>query len=383
MKNENQQHLSYQEYVNLGSYYTPNEIVEIVYEMLQKNISNIRNFTAFDSSCGYGAFLKSNLFKKNIGADIDSEAIKVAQKNKTIAKLWTANTLSGTARKTFGISDDDKLILIGNPPYNDKTSIIRNEIKNITFDIDRDLESRDLGISFLLSYDKLKADYVAVLHPLSYLIKKTNFNSLKQFKDNYVLIDSLVFNSQKFSNASKTMGFPIIIALYKRQSGGMCYEDIYNYNFKTIEEKSFSLSSFDSISNYITKYPNKKYTQKSDAICYFWTMRDINALRRSRTFIDKDDYNTIYVKKEDFDYYCYVDVFKLFVKKVPYYLGNLDVFINNKLFLENREIFRKISLSNNEVLKQKYNKEITINDEDRFKIKNYFEEILKEHYANN
>jgi hypothetical protein len=112
-------------------------------------------------------------------------------------------------------------------------------------------------------------------------------------------------------------------------------------------------------------------------------MRDINALRRSRTFIDKDDYNTIYVKKEDFDYYCYVDVFKLFAKKIPYYLGNLDVFIDNKSFLENREIFRKISINNNDVLKQKYKKEITIDEEDKVKIRNYFKDILKEHYANN
>lgn len=40
---------------------------------------------------------------------------------------------------------------------------------------DEDLFDRDLGVSFLKSYNKLKADVICILHLLSYLIKKTNF----------------------------------------------------------------------------------------------------------------------------------------------------------------------------------------------------------------
>src|SRR3989344_5858437 len=106
----NQKHLNYTETINLGSYYTPEIIVDLAYSILQKNIKNI--------------------------------------------------------------------IAIGNPPYNDTTSIIRNSIKDTSIQdkIDADIKTRDLGMSFLLSYDKLKADYVCVLHPLSYLIKKAKHN---------------------------------------------------------------------------------------------------------------------------------------------------------------------------------------------------------------
>jgi len=62
----------------------------------------------------------------------------------------------------------------------------------------RMLSQRDLGISFLLSYNKLAADFVCVLHPLSYLIKKSNFEALWQFKDNYRLVDSVVISSGVF-----------------------------------------------------------------------------------------------------------------------------------------------------------------------------------------
>jgi len=86
----------------------------------------------------------------------------------------------------FNISSNDELIIIWNPPYNDTTSIIRSNIKNNNLKMDIDIKTRDYGISFLLSYNKLNADIICVLHPLSYLIKKLNFNLLKDFtKWNY------------------------------------------------------------------------------------------------------------------------------------------------------------------------------------------------------
>jgi hypothetical protein len=105
----------------------------------------------------------------------------------------------------LGIKEQDKLIVIGNPPYNDATSIIRQNIKDKTAidEIDSDVKTRDFGMSFSLSYNKLKADYDCVLHPLSYLIKKSNFAK------NYRLADSLIVSSHEFSDTSRSMAFPI------------------------------------------------------------------------------------------------------------------------------------------------------------------------------
>ena len=204
------------------------------------------------------------------------------------------------------------------------------------FAIDKNLAFRDLGISFLRSYAVLNADFVCVLHPLSYLIKKANFNALNAFKDNYVLIDNLIISSQIFTPNSNTF-FPIIIALYKKSISGMNYEFIQNYTFKTIEGQSFKLTNFDFITNYVSKYPNP-YDKRKE-VAFFHTLRDINALKRNQTFMKKQTTNSIRVFAENLKYYCYIYHFKQFANKLPYYFGNLDIFIDNVEFLKIADLF--------------------------------------------
>lgn len=345
-------HLSYQEMTNLGGFYTPQKFVDHLIEKLHKNIKCLKNYCFIDSSCGYGTFLAPLAKYKTIGCDIDLKAVEVATQNCPDTKFFVKNTLCDFSREYMGLTEEDKLILLGNPPYNDTTSMVKNSIKDTApCSIDPDLKTRDLGISFLLSFNKLKADYVAVLHPLSYMIKKTNFDLLKSFYSNYTLIDHSVINSQEFSSTSKTKGFPIIIALYKRQEGGMTYEDVLNTTFRSFEGNCFTLKT-DSIKNYIKKYPTK------DAVCtnediLFYTLRDINALNRSRTFIKEKIDNAIVIDKSKFHYYCYVDVFKNYIKDLPYYYGNTDVFIDNTAFLRIKDVFVTKSLEAHPWLKDK------------------------------
>ena len=358
-----QEHLTFNNTINLGSFYTPEHIVRIVFEMLNKNVKDIKDYYVVDTSCGYGNFLLSNELLNNdkiVGADIDNEALKVAQKNNTVGKYYCHNSLINTDRINYGLTDEDKIIVVGNPPYNDKTSIIRNGIKNINFEMNNDLKARDLGISFMLSYQKLKANYICVLHPLSYLLKKTNFDNLRSFKNNYILKDALIISSGEFSKTSKTTQFPIIIALYEKDDWGMEYDFIRDWNFRTIEDKQFRINQFDTIGNYITKYPNKQNVSLENTIAYFWTMRDINSLKRSKTFTNKESVHTIRVTKENLHYYQYVDIFKKYIKHIPYYLGNSDVFIDNDYFIENKNVF--------------------INCEQN-KLDVYFRNLLGEHYV--
>ena len=63
--NRNQKHLNYVDTVNLGSYYTPEIIVDLAYSILQKNVPNIEDFTILDSSCGYGSFLAKKILRKD------------------------------------------------------------------------------------------------------------------------------------------------------------------------------------------------------------------------------------------------------------------------------------------------------------------------------
>lgn len=320
-----QKHLSRIDTINLGSFYTPNFIVNIAYDMLEK-VTDLSRFTLLDSSCGYGDFFVRNL--KYIGADIDEVALQSVPNN---VKKFHGNSLENLNRDKFKISSKEKLIIIGNPPYNDKTSIIRNSIKKEIYAIDLKLKHRDLGISFLRSYEILEPEFVCVLHPLSYLIKQTNFNALADFKKKYSLIDGLIISSKIFTPHSSTF-FPIIIALYEKNSLGMNYDFIKSYKFKTYEGNKFCLNDFDFIGNYVQKYPN--FNDKREAVAYFHTLRDINALKRNKTFMREPNTNSVKVFAENLKYYCYIDHFKRFANNLPYYFGNLDVFIDNNEFLQ-------------------------------------------------
>ncbi len=207
-----QNHLKSKDRINLGSYYTSTEHTSVVWEFVEPYIDN--SWTVLDSSCGYGNFLSRATKCQKIGNDIDSIAVSSASNSISTAKFFNHNALCGVSRDKFDIAENSSLCIIGNPPYNDKTSMIRNSIKKVKFEIDKDIDTRDLGVSFLRSYAKLGADIVCVLHPLSYLIKKANFNCLKDFSKNYKLIKAKIISSGSFAQTSKTMQFPIVIALY-------------------------------------------------------------------------------------------------------------------------------------------------------------------------
>jgi hypothetical protein len=375
----NQKHLRYKDKINLGAFYTPQKYVDIVWNKITPFLD--AKSIVLDSSCGYGNFFHYKIECQKKANDIDLIAVEQIKKFFPEIKVFNKNALLNVDREMFNISKNDDLIIIGNPPYNDTTSIIRNGIKKDNVKIDYDIKTRDYGISFLLSYAKLDANIICVLHPLSYLIKKANFNLLKKFTKNYKLIDSVIIDSGTFKETSKGISFPIIIALYKKDDLGMDYKYIQNYRFKTIDGHKFALTDFDFISNYIKKYPLKSKLPKENDIL-FWTMRDINALKRNRTFVHNFGYNTIIINKNKLDYYIYVDVFKEFSYLIPYYFGNLDVFIDNKLFQKYKKYFYREIINRHSFLK-KYiicDENISIQEAKENVIK-YFKFLIGNHYV--
>lgn len=160
----------------------------------------------------------------------------------------------------------------------------------------------------------------------------------------------------------------------------MDYDFIFNYDFKTSEKKIFSLNNFDYISKYVTKYPNQKYVSVDETIVYFWTMRDINALKRSRTFVDEESYNTIRVTKDKFAYYCYVDIFKEYISHIPFYLGNCDIMIDNASFNNIKELFINRCITKYPKLQKYFQLKDLPTNPDRI-IDEYFKKLLREHYV--
>lgn len=377
-----QEHLEYEDRVNLGSYYTPPKFVEMAWELIKPYVHS--QTIIIDSACGYGDFLIDYGQAATIGCDIDEDAIDIARKNTNKVQFFLTNALSNVSREKFGIPQQStRLIVVGNPPYNDKTSLIRHKIKNVDFDVDEDIVSRDLGISFLRSYNKLQADFICVLHPLSYLIKQTNFRHLKEFTANYKLIDGALISSGEFPESAKHTPFPIIIAFYRRDTMGMDYNFIRSFPFKIVDGLRFCLSDFDYITNYIRKYPSKQQQPVPDDSLFFWTMRDINALKRNRTFVQNYSSNTIVLDKSKLDYYAYVDVFKRNLYRLPFYFGNCDVPIDDKLFQQYKHFFISDAIRHHPYLEKHFQIDMIEEKVVEAQIDRYFRELLGKYHQCN
>lgn len=375
-----QAHLEYEDRVNLGSYYTPPKIVEMAWELIESYIDS--HTTVLDSACGYGDFLKDYGQSVTIGSDIDEDAIDIARKNTDKVQFFRTNALCNVSREKFGIPQQStRLIVVGNPPYNDRTSLIRHKIKHVDFEVDEDIASRDLGISFLRSYNKLEADFVCILHPLSYLIKQTNFRHLKEFTANYKLIDGILISSGEFSESAKHTHFPIIIGFYRRDTDGMDYNFIRSFRFRTVDGLRFCLSDFDYITSYIRKYPSKQQQPVPDDSLFFWTMRDINALKRNRTFVENYSSNTVVIDKKKLDYYAYVDVFKRNLYRLPFYFGNCDVPIDDTLFKEYKHCFISDTIRHHPYLEKHFQIDLIEKEQAESKIDMYFKELLGEYHV--
>ena len=401
-----QAHLAYESRVNLGSYYTPPEIVDIAWEMIAPYVNP--QTTIIDSACGYGDFLKDRGQAITIGCDIDETAISIAKKNKEEVRFFQTNALCDVSRAKFGVPQQSHLIVVGNPPYNDKTSLIRHSIKDVDFDIDEDIASRDLGISFLRSYNKLEADLICVLHPLSYLIKPTNFRLLKEFTANYRLIDGLLISSSEFPESAKHTSFPIVLALYQRDRQGMEYSFIRSFRFRiagkdnqkraapikpqrgAMSIEDFCLGDFDYITGYVDKYPKKKrptsvegniYHSEKDNPLFFWTMRDINALNRNRTFVESYSANTIVIDKRKLDYYAYIDVFKRNLHRLPFYFGNCDILIDDELFKQYKSAFISDTVRHHPFLKKHFQIKPIEKKQAVSGLDTYFKSLLGQHHV--
>ncbi len=243
--------------------------------------------------------------------------------------------------------------MIGNPPYNDTTSEFKNgeKGKNIC---DQDLYDRDLGVSFLKSYHKLKADVVCVLHPLSYLIKEANFKRLRDFKDNYKLIRGEIFSSALF-HGTGTGKFPILVALYEKISSGMTFEYIRQFQFDVLNSsKKFILSEYKTTDGYINKYPPRKNDIKNSPIgLYYYSFRDFNSLKKNTSFMVKKHPNSIVVTLENFYKYAYLYSLKsLFDPENAWLYGNLSPLVDVKEVERDKDVYVLYALKTNRILKE-------------------------------
>ena len=347
-------HLTKKEKIQLGSYYTPEKLVNLVHKFIKPYLKNKKkDVILFDSAGGCGAFLFGIRHYDYRIADCDLNACNFLKQHFAQHNIFHTNSLKDVCRGKYSISSSSFLIMIGNPPYNDTTSEFKNGEKGQNI-CDEDLFDRDLGVSFLKSYHKLKADIVCVLHPLSYLIKETNFKRLKDFKDNYKIIRGEIFSSALF-HGTGTGKFPILVALYEKKPLGMTFEYIRQFQFDILNnDKKFILSKYKTTDGYINKYPPRKNDIKDSPIkLYYYSFRDFNSLKKNASFITKKYSNGIVVTLENFYKYSYLYSLKnLFKPEDAWLYGNLSPLVCIKDVEQNKKLYILYAISTNKVLRE-------------------------------
>jgi len=344
------EHLPRNERIQMGSYYTPKELVNRVHEFIQPYLDNKKNIVIFDSAGGCGAFLLGLEHYDYRIADRDLDACKFLKQNFEQDNVFHTNSLTEVDRHKYHIRPSDFLIMIGNPPYNDTTSEFKHGEKGQNI-CDKDLYDRDLGVSFLKSYNKFKADVVCILHPLSYLIKETNFKRLRDFKDNYRLVRGEMFSSALF-HGTGTGKFPILVALYEKNPSGMTSDYIRHFRFDILNSpKKFVLSKYKTTDGYINKYPPRKNDIKISPIgLYYYTFRDFNSLKKNASFIIQKHPNGIVVTLENFYKYAYLYALKnLFRPEDPWLYGNLSPLVNIDDVEKHKKLYVSYAIKNNHI----------------------------------
>lgn len=336
IKHNYSSHLPDTKKANLGKYYTPKEIVETLRAEI---VADIHSDTyVMDLACGCGAFLELFDDCHIIGRDIDPQAIEILQLF-NFSNIDVDNTLLNVCREKYGLTDSDDLILIGNPPYNDTSSINKRystKAKNKRYPEDDDIHCRDIGRSFLEAYAKLKPRKICVLHPLAFLIKRVNFQNLKYLSQNYRLTNSTIFKSTIFRDLYGGTPFPIVISTYERDARGMDYSYICNFTFNIYgSQKKFQVAQIEQAGH---DYIHQTVTRvdlngRSDIGLYHYNFRDMNSLNKAN-FREEEYRNShhdtmLVVNFQDLWKYCYVNCIKKFLlpqltEGEYYILGNLN-----------------------------------------------------------
>ena len=110
-------------------------------------------------------------------------------------------------------------------------------------------------------------------------------------------------------------------------------------------------------------------------------MRDINALKRNRTFVESYSTNTIVIDKRKLDYYAYVDVFKRNLHRLPFYFGNCDVLIDDDLFRQYKPCFISDTVRHHSFLKKHFQINPIEKQQAESELDTYFKLLLGEHHV--
>lgn len=295
----------------LGAFYTPPLLAELIKEMLQPTLDALHDPVVFDSSAGLGGILGAFDEYSIVAADVDAKIV-AALGDMGYVNVHCGNSLKTVSRAAYGIEETADLVMVGNPPFSGARGC---EMMN---EADSSVVTKDLGLSFLLAAAKLKPEAICMLHPLSFLSKRTNFEQLKPLTDNYKLLKGVVVSSADFEPSLSKTPFPVVAALYV--PGSMTFADIGEFAFDIYEQqrgsmmdtgKRLILNAIKTTDEFIRKYPPKKgMDHVSDIGIYQYNFRDANFVIAKGALSCSHTVSSIPVRYHQLGLYSYINCFK-------------------------------------------------------------------------
>ena len=294
----------------LGAFYTPPLLAELIKEMLQSSLDAMNDPVVFDSSAGLGGILAAFDEYTVFAADVDTKIV-AALGDMGYVNVHCGNSLKNVSRSAYGIEETADLVMVGNPPFSGASGC------EMMSEANPSVATKDLGLSFLLAAAKLKPKAICMLHPLSYLSKPANFEQLKPLADNYKLLKGVVVSSADFEPSLGKTPFPVVAALYV--PGSMTFADIGEFAFDIYEQrgsmmdtgKRLILNAIKTTDEFIRKYPPKKgMDQVSDIGIYQYNFRDANFVIAKGALSCSNTASSIPVRYHQLGLYSYINCFK-------------------------------------------------------------------------
>ena len=337
---------------SFGKYYSPTGAIHLLRDLLDPILRPAD--LLLDLCVGIGAFAFEFTGNEFCGFDIDPIAIQILKKM-GFKFMVEMDALSFVDRARYNIPANRRTVVVGNPPYNDWTSKNRRASKiQVQAPMDPRIKNRDSGIAFMRAYFLVKPRAVAILHPMSYLVKPTIYDRLVNF--GYRLENCVIFSSRAFATHGSN-AFPYVAALWvprdlaafeagkdqpklTKEEIAQEFQQIQDRHFRVVEivedkvtdfEKPFRAADYRTIDHPSCRINKNANDKVSDIGLYQFNFRDLNSLISNGNLTNKLRDTTpvnLGTDGEDLFKYAAVNAIKRYWKcsKKPFdfILGNLS-----------------------------------------------------------
>lgn len=304
----------------IGQYFTPEHVVKAITPMIDKLIAASPEAVVLDPAAGGGALVSHIHTHRVVVADRDSSAVALLQAL-GFPEVVRTNSLVGASRAKFGVQDDERLVMIMNPPFKGD-----NQAQH---DCDAAFEANDQCVSFLKMAASLKPEVIVCIQPLTTLIKDRNFKQLGSFANAYTLTSAMLLSSAEFGLGGEE--FPLIVACY--EPGSMTPATIEQFQFPILRNvagalldggERLQLSKVQTTKGVIRNMPpNKGASTTSPLGIYQFNFRHINFVAGKGNLSETPSASMIPVDLGNLGHYAYINCFKRHFKS-DFVVGNLD-----------------------------------------------------------